>query len=418
MHGGALFVTAEGILSPLLDLIGLRAGLSRRAALGAIPGLFADSRQVNAERSQSASFRRGVSLSSWFANSPRQPLFERDFAQIASAGFDHVRLPIDPELIGYRLVRSPGMPDSNPVLSRWVEVDKAIELAVRHGLSVIVDLHPEDKFQARLESEPQVANNLVACAKRAAQRYKALPPDRFAFEALNEPQFYRAPAAYRLLADRLVAAVRSVLPQHSILVGGPRGNSLEGLLALSPLNDPNLIYTFHFYRPFIVTHQGINVGFETSEVPRFHGVPYPASRLDPAVDYAPGALNPARARREIRAYRDQDWGSKRIRALLQLAADWATANGGVRLMCTEFGVYRPFIDPDSRYRWIRDVRRALEELGIGWTVWDYADVFGITEAVGLTASNPVDRSVTLVDPEHGEHRLEPKALVALGLREG
>jgi hypothetical protein len=49
----------------------------------------------------------------------------------------------------------------------------------------------------------------------------------------------------------------------------------------------------------------------------------------------------------------------------------------VPLNCNEFGVYRGLSDPASRANYIRDVRTALEEDGIGWAMWDYRGGFGV-----------------------------------------
>jgi hypothetical protein len=46
------------------------------------------------------------------------------------------------------------------------------------------------------------------------------------------------------------------------------------------------------------------------------------------------------------------------------AADWARQRG-VPLICNEFGVYRAFVDPQGRARWITDVRISLERHNIG-----------------------------------------------------
>jgi hypothetical protein len=49
----------------------------------------------------------------------------------------------------------------------------------------------------------------------------------------------------------------------------------------------------------------------------------------------------------------------------------------VPVFCGEFGVYRKVSPPADRLRWIADVRRSLESLGIGWSMWDYETDFGL-----------------------------------------
>jgi endoglucanase len=83
-------------------------------------------------------------------------------------------------------------------------------------------------------------------------------------------------------------------------------------------------------------------------------------------------------------------------------------------MCTEFGVLRVRIDAASRHRWIADVRRALERHAIGWSIWDYADLFGIATASG-DVDYLGDGAVTPRDPRDPRRAFDPAAIAALGL---
>lgn len=100
-------------------------------------------------------------------------------------------------------------------------------------------------------------------------------------------------------------------------------------------------------------------------------------------------------------YVKQDWGPARVARDIRVAARWAREHG-VALVCNEFGVLREAADPPSRYRWIADVRGALERQGIGWTLWDYTDIFGITAESALPG-------------RRGIRTIEPEARIALGL---
>src|SRR5580700_5158712 len=82
--------------------------------------------------------RHGINLSNWFAQAPRQPLVDGDFKQIKSSGFDHVRIPINPELFGFSLLEAA----SGRVLMDYSTIDQAVGMAVSNGLVVVLDLHP------------------------------------------------------------------------------------------------------------------------------------------------------------------------------------------------------------------------------------------------------------------------------------
>jgi len=51
-------------------------------------------------RAQTALPRRGVNLSHWLSWEGRQPVVEADVRMIRTAGFGHVRLPLEPAFIG------------------------------------------------------------------------------------------------------------------------------------------------------------------------------------------------------------------------------------------------------------------------------------------------------------------------------
>jgi hypothetical protein len=107
-----------------------------------------------------------------------------------------------------------------------------------------------------------------------------------------------------------------------------------------------------------------------------------------------------------------NWDAGHIAGRIKVAADWAAANHQ-RVICTEFGVARRFIDPASRYQWIADTRKALEAAGIGWDLWDYTDAFGITSLTGDTIKEPGDGVIRLADPNTGTRDFEPEAMKAL-----
>lgn len=75
-------------------------------------------------------------------------------------------------------------------------------------------------------------------------------------------------------------------------------------------------------------------------------------------------------------YGHDHWDAARIDAEITQVAEWAGQHG-VPAACNEFGVYRAYADPHGRAAWIHDVRSALEQHGMGWTMWDYSGSFGI-----------------------------------------
>jgi endoglucanase len=166
------------------------------------------------------------------------------------------------------------------------------------------------------------------------------------------------------------------------------------------VRDAAVAYVFHMYAPYLFTHQGAHwMDTRYSTAGLHHGVRYPSSMQR---GKAARLSQPhARAAHEMADYLKQDWGPQRVAREIRPAGEWSR-RFGVRVLCNEFGVLRASADAQSRYRWIADVRHALEGEGIGWTLWDYTDIFGITaESARLQTRGP--------------RHIEPEALVALGM---
>lgn len=333
--------------------------------------------------------RRGIALSHWLQYGGRQTVGAEDMDLLRASGFDHVRLPVDPLFLGWR----PSRPDILPGLDR---VHSALDLALGHGLDVILDLHPEDNLRRPLEEDPEL-EPAFAALWRILARSAAAHPDRIAVEVLNEPQYYgRAGRRWPQVQERLLAAIRHVAPDSLALLSGAQGGSAEGLAALPPSTDPATAYVFHYYLPYLFTHQGADWMAEDKYTAAAHvrRLDYPAAQALLPQDIA--ADQRKRVEREFARYRAEDWRAERIARDIGIAASWA-AEHGRRVLCTEFGVLRTHADPVSRYRWLADCRIALEAAGFGWSLWDYADIFGVTEDGAMP------------------RRLEEGAIAALGL---
>ena len=344
--------------------------------------------------SKGPAMRRGLNLTHWFEYERGQAVTRDEMRGLRAHGFDHVRLPLDPIVCGWRPERGAGLPVMN-------ELRQAIEDALVAGLDLVLDLHLEPADKERIEATPAARASVVELWGRLAHNLRHLPSEHLAFELFNEPQFYGAAARHwPEFQTRMLHAVRSQAPGHTVLASGHQGSSIEGLQKLTPLADPAVTYVFHYYAPYLFTHQGAHwMDTRWSTAGLHQGVRYPA-QLQLA---GPARLTQPhpRAAQEMSDYLREDWGPARIAADVRRAGEWARRHA-VPVVCNEFGVLRAHADAGSRYRWIGDVRRSLEAERIGWTLWDYTDIFGIT-----AESNQPGR--------RGARRIEPEALQALGL---
>ena len=318
--------------------------------------------------------RRGINASEWFAQSAGDYSAARtnrytdaqDIALMARLGFDHVRLSID----AVPLEQSPlGREGLNADF--LVRLDRAVDTMLADGLAVEIDLHPEDSFKQQLRSSDDAVDRLTLLWRRLAAHYATRDPERVFFEILNEPEV-NDPYRWAGIQARLAAAIRDSAPRNTLIATGANYSGIADLLALYPLSDGNVIYTFHFYNPTEFTHQGASWG------PAWwiytHGVPYPAneSTMQEILKQVPDAVN----RYQLESYWLDHWDAHRIRLLIDEAAAWGRENH-VPLISNEFGAFRGLSDPTSRANYIRDVRTALEEDGIGWAMWDYRGGFGV-----------------------------------------
>lgn len=345
-------------------------------------------------------FKRGVNINQWLDTYATGGVSAQELKALRQAGFDHVRLPLDPIVMGWA-------PEAGPRLSHMDQLHQAIAMILAADLDVIVDMHPDGEVQQRVESG-EAADALVQLWTWLATELRQTPPDSVALELLNEPQYQGFGGAHRWdgYQRRLLATVRAVLPTHPVVVSGRQTGTLDGLVELETYDDPNLIYSFHFYEPAIFTHQGAvwmrNVPWTTAG--HWHDVRYPALDRWKAQSWMEGAStlsDTTRIYKERDDYFDVRWSVAQVTERWRPLVAWAARNPSARIRLGEFGVIRAGVNAASRYRWLGDVRRQAESHGWGWTMWNYASDFGIT-----TKSNV-----------QGLPRgtLEPAALAALGV---
>ena len=325
-------------------------------------------------RSLLARLRRGINLSHWFAQSPRNDYSEthlkthttaQDIALIKSLGFDHVRFTVNPVPLAF----AADPPRLNP--EYLARLDAALDMLLASGLAVVVDIHPPDDFKLKLRADDRHVAAFTGFWRALAQHLSGRDPERLALEILNEPM---VEDAYRWIGiqARVAAAIREGAPRHTIIATGPRWSSVDQLLLLEPLADRNVIYAFHFYENHNFTHQGATWG--AGFWPHLKGIPYPSS--PETVSGLLAAIENQQAREALKFYGEERWDAARVEREIALAAGWARKHN-VPLVCNEFGVYRAYSPADARARWLADVRAALERHGIGWAMWDYAGGFSV-----------------------------------------
>lgn len=310
-------------------------------------------------------FHRGVNLTNWFqagsANQIQYTKFtQKDFENIRSLGCDAIRLPINLHFM------TNGAPDYalDPVFLSYL--DRAVDWAEELDIHILLDNHTFDPATA---TDPAVGTILVKVWTQMADHFK----DRsnlVYYEILNEPHGI-SDDLWGSIQQSVIDAIRSKDTKHFIIVGGADWNSYNNLNKLPVYSDTKLLYTFHFYDPFILTHQGA-IWTNPSMVP-LAGVPFPyvASSM-PAV---PASLKGTWVESLMNNYATDGTVAK-VKQQLDIAVNFRNQRN-VPVFCGEFGVYIPNSSPTDRVNWYKAVGDYLEEKEIPWTMWDYTGGFGL-----------------------------------------
>lgn len=311
-------------------------------------------------------FSRGVNLTGWFqAGSAKQIQFSKytkdDFVRIKSLGCDVIRLPINLHFM------TNGAPDYTIDPLFFDFLDQVVDWAEELHIHLLLDNHT---FDPNTDTQPSVEGILLKVWPQMAEHYKNRSQYLY-YEILNEPHGIST-AAWCPIQQKVINAIRAIDTKHTIIVGPSGYNGFSELKNMPVYTDPNLIYTFHFYEPFMFTHQGASWTTGMADVANVP-FPYVASRM-PTV---PASAKGTWVEGSLNNYKNDGTVAK-VKQWLDIAVSFKNARN-VKLFCGEFGVYIPNSPHADRVYWYDVVRKYLEEKGISWTIWDYQGGFGLFE---------------------------------------
>jgi endoglucanase len=322
---------------------------------------------ANPALSAETPFQRGFNLTGWLQSSDARAVHftkfgKEDLQHIKELGADVVRLPINLHAM------TDGAPnyELDPLFLFFL--DQIVDWSEELGLHLILDNHT---FNVDSATDPAIGQVLLPVWTQLAEHFKERS-DLVYYEIFNEPHDI-TDAAWNAIQQEVVTAIRQIDTRHTIIVGPASWNSYNNLALMPAYNDDNLIYTFHFYDPFLFTHQGAS--WVTPSMVPISGVPFPydAERMPTA----PANLAGTWVGSAFGSYRNEGT-TQRVEELLDRAARFAQERD-VPVFCGEFGVFIPNSPQEDRLRWYALVRDALEARGIAWTTWDYKGGFGLFE---------------------------------------
>lgn len=363
--------------------------------------------------------RRGIALWPWFSLTTEYPAPRTDYAwpafqadrpvptradlmRLSAIGFDFARLPLDPgPFVAFTGARRTEL---------LASLGAAIDMVLAAGLRVLLNVqanaathhYTPDAFYGtdRAPLFPAYRDLVGELARLCARK----GVDRVALEPVNEPPQACGAGAWTRVQDGLLTAARSAAPALTLVATGSCGSLVAGLTALDPAplaRFAPLLYTFHFYEPYLFSHQGATWLTEEPFYRWLNAVPWPGTRArmpetleairarmaaDGSVSQAEKARDRAVIAAKLREYGEAEPGPAYLAAAMAPVATWADLYGipRQRVLMGEFGALRT----DARYTaarsadraaYLRDVRLTAERAGFPWSFWNLFDGLGLMD---------------------------------------
>lgn len=296
-------------------------------------------------------FEKGLNLGGWLSQCCHTKehydsfISKADIEKIHSWGADHVRLPID-----YNLIEDA---QGNTMEQGYTYINNAIEWCRQLDMGIVIDVHKTAGFsfdKGECESgffESDVLQkrflNMWECL---AKRY-GNAQGRIAFELLNEVTEQSYSDTWNSIIYRCMERIRPNALEIPVIMGGYWQNSPDALPDIIKPYDDNVVLSFHCYDPLEFTHQGapwvegMDKGFRMT---------FDTEKMNAA------------------------FFSGRFRAALETAEKYDAP-----LYCGEYGV----IDrsaPEEALKWFREINSVFREHSISRCAWNYKEKdFGLSD---------------------------------------
>lgn len=320
---------------------------------------------------------RGFNLGHWQRHNLADGYYTlAKLQQYKRLGLTYTRLPV--VLSTFFDNKNPGVlkTDSLAIL------DAIVRLHAQAGLGIILSPfnHPKSLY-----FDPAVLAKFVAFFKAFATHMRSTDPEKVFLEVMNEPNA-ETPQAWDRVQVELIKAMRTGAPHHTIIASSNVSatandwNNARSLPLTRIVADKNVVYNFHFYEPFVFTHQGASWGWRATQFMK--NIPYPATLA--TITLPLSKIQDTEAKNAVEHYAQQQWNRDKLITLLSPIANWAKTNN-VPVSCNEFGAI-PWTAPrSSLLHYLKDVRQVLESMGIGWGQWFELDVHDaeVMQALGL-----------------------------------
>jgi len=313
-------------------------------------------------------FKAGINIS-YYENywKPAHVLLEqyyqlKDKLALANRlGFTTVRLPVS-----FDNYLSPGSNHINPTLiSQLAEVYDYIE---KHNMNLIITYHYGQLHKK--ENHHVESMRIAEMWLQLVNSFKGRGYQNLFFGLYNEPEI--SGDNWTFVNNKLMSLLRPKDKERYWIIGSTDFHGINAFIHLKKIhNDHKIIYTFHFYEPYIFTHQGAAWDPEKTCLKI---LPYPFKQTEmPAL--------PARVMHKdiIHNYHHYcEIGNKQfITKRIQKMYEWLIENQ-VPIICTETGVINS-IPMQYRENYLFDTTDVMTQYGIPVMVWDLDQTFGVID---------------------------------------
>ncbi|MCQ2506244.1 MAG: glycoside hydrolase family 5 protein [Lachnospiraceae bacterium] len=303
-------------------------------------------------------YEKGINLGGWLSQCDHKAetydnfISEEDFKTISGWGLDHVRVPVD-----YNLVEDE---QGRYIEKGFLYIEDTINMCRKYKLKMVLDLHKtagysfdkgehESGFFDDTDGGRALRERYFLLWEQFARRFSG-DYEMLAFELLNEITDQAYSSIWNETIKECVSRIRKYSEDIDIIYGGYWYNSVDAVKDLPVIDDPHVMYAVHNYDPFKFTHQG-------------------ARWVDPKT-----IPHDARPTFDEFGITTDDF-INRFAECVNIAKE-----RGVRLYCSEYGVICN-VTPEDTIKYYKAINAAFKYYGIPRAAWTYRSMaFGLADS--------------------------------------
>jgi len=318
-------------------------------------------------------FQKGVNLGGWISQFAEYDIkhfetfiTEEDIKYISSLGFDHVRVPVD-----YNVLEDE---EGNLIENGFSYLENCRSWCEKYNLNMLIDLHEcygysfdplkKDMDRKKFFYDEELQARFFKLWTEIATRFKDYS-SQVAFEPLNEVVLAEVVDAWNEILAKFIKLIRSIAKDAYIIAGGVCYNNVLSVPLLNIPVDDKIVYNFHCYEPMMFTHQG---AYWVEGMPSDFRVGYPEK-----IDYYKEASKAISLDLGGAIYNEgiSEIGTEFFEDIFAPAIEKAEKDN-VALYCGEYGVI-DLANNEDKIRWLLDIHSVFKNHGIGRALWNYKE---------------------------------------------